>query len=83
MRCLKKSYHSSLEKAVRGTRWHFKPTLPLEREFVPVSPTVPGGLGPTPRCPANGWLCRRPGGQAVSRQAGQLLPVRLPAQPSR
>lgn len=75
-RCSEKSYHGSLEKAVRGTRWHFKSTLPPEREFVPASPTVTGGLGPTPHCPANGWPCRRPGGQGSGSQGGCWLSPR-------
>lgn len=76
-RCSEKSYHGSLEKAVRGTRWHFKSTLPPEREFVPASPTVTGGLGPTPTAPPMAGHADAPGGRAAAPReaAGSALEV--------
>lgn len=55
----KPSYLNSMEKAVRGTRWHFKWRLCPEREFVAGFSTVPRGRGPT-----SSGLCRGAGSRA-------------------
>ena len=56
-----------MEKAVRGTRWHFKSRLCLEAECVPSLSHRPRQAGPPLRALTHR---QRPGRQAVSGQQG-------------
>lgn len=62
-----KSYLHSMEKAVRGTRWHFKSRLCLEGEYVPSLSHRPWQAGPPLRALTHR---QKPGGQAVSVRQG-------------